>query len=147
MFENDTHVGGLAENAHVGQHAMIDEIVRAVSVTAVFFAFEFTPLRFFDFAGDGGDDDISFQAHTRALQRFHGIGVADERALHVVDAETVDETVFDDGVRLVADAGEKFFAASVGGIHVAVEHQVLAAARAFPAADYVGAALLRLPAR
>src|SRR4029077_13073766 len=141
MFEYDTHVGGLAENTHVGQHAMIDEIVRAVSVTAVFFAFEFTPLRFFDFAGDGGDDDVAFQAHTGALERFHGVGVTDQRTLHVVDAEAVDKTVFDDSVRFVAEAGEKFFAASIGGIHVAVEHQVLAAARAFPTADHIGARL------
>ncbi len=93
MFENDVHVGGLAENTHVGQHSVIHEIMRAVSIAAVFFALEFTPLRFFDFAGDGGNDDIAFQAHAGALQRFHGVGVADQRALHVVDAEAVDETV------------------------------------------------------
>ena len=43
------------------------------------------------------------------------------------------------GVRFVAETGEKFFATSVGCVHVAVEHQLLAAARAFPATDHVGA--------
>ncbi len=98
MFENDVHVGGFAENAHVGQHAVIHQVVRAVSIAAIFLALEFTPLRFFDFAGDGGNDDIAFQSHARALQRFHGVGVADQRALHVVDAEAIDESVFDHGV-------------------------------------------------
>ena len=42
-------------------------------------------------------------------------------------------------MRLVAEAGQKFLAAGVGRIHVAVEHQVLAAAGALPTADHVGA--------
>src|SRR5260370_15589781 len=111
------HVGGLAENAHVGQDSVIHEVVRAVSIAAVLFAFKFTPLRFFDFAGDGGNDDISPHAHSRALQRFHGVGIADKRSLHVVDAAAVDETVFDDGARLVSYAGKKFFLYTVYGIH------------------------------
>ncbi len=61
MFENDLHVGGLAENAHVGQHAVVHQVVRAHSVAAVFSAMEFSPLRFFDFPCDRGDDDVAFQ--------------------------------------------------------------------------------------
>ena len=79
------------------------------------------------------------QANAGALQRFHGVDVADERALHVVDAEAVDEPAFNHGLWFVADARKKFFAASVRCIHVAIEHQVLAAARAFPTADHIGA--------
>ena len=140
MFENDPHVGRLAENAHVGQHTVIHQIVCAAAIATVFLAAKFTPLRSFDFTGDRGDDDISFQAHTRPLQRSDGIGVTDERALHVVNAEAVDETVFDYSVRFVSDTGQKFLLARVGGIHVSVEHQVLPAARASPTADHVGAA-------
>ncbi len=50
-------------------------------------------------------------------------------------------------LRLVADAGEKFFVAGVGGIHVAVEHQVLAAARSLSNGRPRWRALLRPPAR
>ncbi len=113
MFEHDMRVGGLAENAHIGQDAVIDEVVGAVSVAAIFFALEIAPLRFFDFAGDGGNDHVALQADARALQGFHGMGVADERAFHVVDAEAVDESVLDDCVRLVAGAGQKVFGAGV----------------------------------
>ena len=125
MFEHNVHVGGLAENAHVGQDAVIDQIMGAVSVAAIFFALEISPLRFFDFAGDGGNNDVALQADARALQGFQGVRVADERAFHVVDAEAVDESVFDDGVRLVARSGEEVFGAGVRRVHVAVEHEVL----------------------
>src|SRR6266850_2402835 len=134
MFEHDAHVGGLAKDAHVRQYAVVDEVVGAVPVTAVFLAFEFTPLRLFDFAGNGSDDDVALQAYAGVLQRSHGIGVANKRAFHVVDAEAVNESVFDNGMWLVAKAGEKFLVASVGSIHVAVEHQIPAGASASPAA-------------
>ncbi len=122
VFEDNAHVGRLAKDAHVRQHAVFDQVVRAASVAAVFFAPEFATLRLFDFARNGRDDDVAFQSYSGALQGFHGVGVADERAFHVVDAEAVNESVFDNGMRLVAEAGEKFLAASVGRIHVAVEH-------------------------
>src|SRR5258705_8784630 len=113
----------------------------AISVAAVFLAFEFAPLRLFDFASDGRDDYVTLQPHARTLQGFHRLGVADESAFHVVDPEAVDESVFDKRMRLVPEPGEKFLAASVGSIHVPVEHQILAGASTLPAADYVGARL------
>ena len=67
VFEHNMHVGRLAEDAHVGQHAVIDEVMRAASVAAIFLASEFSPLCLFDFAGDGCDDDVALQANARAL--------------------------------------------------------------------------------
>ena len=142
MLEHDMHVRWLAENTHVGQHSVIYQVMCAASVAAVFLALEFPPLRFLNFAGDGSDDDVPFQTHAGALQRFHGVGVTDQRAFHVVDTESVDETIFDNGLRLVTEAGKKFLAARIGRVHVAVEHQVLAAARAFPTPHHVGARFL-----
>ena len=109
VFEHHMRVGRLAQDAHVRQDAVVDQVVRAESVAAIFLAFEFAPLGLFDFAGNGGDDDVALQLDARALQRLHSVRVADQRALHVVNAEAVDESVLHHGVRLVADAGEKIF--------------------------------------
>ena len=72
------------------------------------------------------------------------MGVADQRALHVVDAEAINHAVFDHGIRLVTNPGEEIFLASVRCIHVAIEHEAAPAARAFPARNHVGAAFLYL---
>src|ERR1700758_1189062 len=103
MLQHDMHVSGLAQNAHIGQHTMIDKVVRTTPVAAVFLAFEFSPLRLFDLTSNGGDNDVALQSNSGALQRLHGMRVADERALHVVNTEPVDEAVFYDSMRLVAD--------------------------------------------
>src|SRR5690242_1693310 len=68
MLENDVSVGRFAEDAHVGQDAVIYQIVRAISVAAIFLALEVSPLRFFDFSCDGCNDHIAFETHTRTLQ-------------------------------------------------------------------------------
>ena len=107
------HVGRLTEDAHVGQDAVIHQVVRAVSIATIFFALEIAPLRFFDFARNGSDDHVALQPHTSALQGLHGMGVADQRAFHVVNAEAVDESVLYDRVRLVAETGEKILVARV----------------------------------
>src|SRR5438874_12748574 len=70
MFEHKLHIGGLAENAHVGQHAVVYEIVRSRSIAAVLLALEFGPLRFFDLTGDGGDEDVALQLDSGALKRL-----------------------------------------------------------------------------
>ena len=70
--------------------------------------------------------------------------VADERTLHVVDAEAVDHAVLYNRMRLVSHPGQKFFAAGVGSVHVAVEHQVLAASSTGPASDNIGTAFFDL---
>jgi len=113
MFEHNMCVGRLTEDAHIRQDAVIHQVVRAVSITTIFYALEIAPLRFFDFARNGSNDHVALQAHTSALQGLHGMGVADERAFHVVDAEAVDESVLYDRVRLVAWTGEKMLVARV----------------------------------
>src|SRR6266704_897834 len=141
MTENQLQVGGFAENAHVGEHAVIYQMMRAYAVAAKFLAYEFVaPLRFFNFADHRGDENVAFQLDSCALESFHRLRVANQRALHVVNAESVDHAVLDDRLRLVADAGEKFLATGVGSIHVAVEHQAFTVPGAFPDADHIRAA-------
>src|SRR5260370_11535908 len=126
VLQHHVHVRGLAENAHVRHHAMIYKVGRAAAVASRFPALVLAPLRFLDFSRDRRDDYVALKLHTGALQPLDCLGVANQRAFHVVDAETVYDTVLDDGVRLVTDPREKFLAARVRRIHVAVEHQVLA---------------------
>jgi hypothetical protein len=54
----------------------------------------------------------------------------------------VDHPVFHHRVGFVSDAGEERFAAGVGGIHVAVEHQVAPAAAAFMSCNDISAPIL-----
>src|SRR5262249_7641358 len=68
VFEYKFHVGGLAENAHIGQDAVIDQIMGAETIAAILFALEIAPLGFFNFASHGGDYEIAFQAHSSFLQ-------------------------------------------------------------------------------
>src|SRR5258708_34388577 len=89
---------------------MIDEIVRAVAVAAIFLAFVLAPLRFLDFSGDRRDDYVTLELHAGALQSFNGLRIANERAFHVVNAEAVDKTVLVHAVRLVTDAGMQLLA-------------------------------------
>jgi len=132
------HVRGLAEDAHVRQNAVIDEVMRAHAVAAKFLADEFiAPLRLLNFADDGGDGDVSFELYAGAHQSLHRLRVADQRAFHVVDAQAVNHLVANDGFGFVAEPSEKSFAAGVGGVHVAVEHQALAVVGAFPKTDDV----------
>ncbi len=138
MAENQLQIGGFAENTHVGEHAVVHEMMRADTIAAKFLADEFVaPLRFLDFADHGCDDQVALKLHSSALEGFHGLRIANQRALHVVDAESVDEPVLDDGLRLVADARKKFFAASIGSVHVAVEHQAFGVAGTFPESNHV----------
>src|SRR5438552_10780200 len=57
--------------------------------------------------------------------------VAHQRALHVVNSETINHAVLDDGLWLVSDPGKEFFLAGIRSIHVAVEHQAAAVAVSF----------------
>src|SRR5215467_16353424 len=75
MIEHHTHIRWLAENALVRKHSMIHQIVCAEAVAAIFLALVFAPLRFLDFASDGGNNDIAFQFDSRALQGLDGVGV------------------------------------------------------------------------
>src|SRR5689334_3815388 len=119
---------------------MIYEVMSAEPIASILFPFELAPLRFFNFADNGGDDHIALQLYSGALKGLDCVRVANQCALHVVNAEAVNQAILDDCLRLVTDASEKFFAASVRCIHVAVEHQVLPAAGTSPTADNVRAA-------
>src|SRR5579862_6309358 len=107
VSENNLHVGGLAQDAHVGQDAVIDHVVRAGAVAAILLADKFIrPLRFFDFAADGSDEHVAIELDASALDGFNRLGVADQRAFHVVNAEAVDKgfiagPIFEDGFGLV----------------------------------------------
>src|SRR6266852_1579120 len=142
MLQHHAHVRRLTENADVGEHAVVYQVVRAAAVPAIFSALVLAPLRLFDFPGDARNDHVAFEFHAGALQRFDRLRVTNERTLHVVNTEAEDHSVFDHGMRLVTDSGEKFFAAGVGRVHVAVEHQVLAFSGAGPPANDVGAPML-----
>src|SRR5262249_24816463 len=110
MFEDNAEVGGLAENAHVGKYAMVNEIVSAEAIAAIFLALVLAPLRLFDFARYRSDDHVALEPDSCALQRFHGMGVTHQRALHVVDAQAINDAVLHNGMRFVADTCEEFFA-------------------------------------
>ena len=147
MSKNELHVGRLAQDAHVGQDAVVHKMVRANAIAAIFLADELVaPLRFFDFAGDGGDGYVAIKFDSGAHQRLDGLRVANQRAFHVVNAETVNQSVANHCFGFVAKAGEKSFAAGVRRIHVPVEHQTLAVASAFPKPRRHLRGRLRLPA-
>ena len=144
VFENDAHVGGLAEDAHIRKHAAVNEVMRAKTVAPIFFALVFAPLCLFDFASHRGDDDVALEPDACALERFDGVCITNKRALHVVDPQPVDDAILDHGVRFVTDASEKVLAAAVGSVHVAVEHQILPGTGTGPASNDVGAAFFDL---
>src|SRR5919197_664402 len=102
VFEDDSHVGRLAEDAHVRKHAVIYEVVRADTVSAILFTLIFAPLSFFDFADHGGDDNVTGQVHAGSTQGLDCLAVADEGPLHVVDAEAENHAIFDDSAGLVS---------------------------------------------
>ena len=87
VAEHELRLGRLAEDAHVGDAAVGDEVARAGRVAAVLGALRVAPLRLLDLAADGGDEHVAGEAHARVLERAHRLDVAGERALHVRDAE------------------------------------------------------------
>ena len=102
VAEHDLALGRLAEQAHVGDAAVRDEVARAGGVAAVLRALRVAVLRLLDLAADGGDQHVAAQPHAGVLQRAHGLDVAGERALHVRDAEPVEPAVADERLRLEA---------------------------------------------
>ena len=67
MLKNHLHVSRLAQDAHIGQHATVHEIVRAHSVASIFAATKLTPLRFFNLTGNSSEDDVAIQFDTGLL--------------------------------------------------------------------------------
>ncbi len=138
VAEHDLALGRLAEQAHVRDAAVRDEVARAGRVAAVLRALLVALLRLLDLAADGRDQDVAAQPHARVLQRAHRLDVAGDRALHVRDAEPVEPAVPLERLRLEAgDVAEPRLAARVRRVEVAVEHQRLAAAGAGPDAERV----------
>ena len=105
MFQHYPHIRWLAKNAHIGQHTVIYKIMSPSSIAAIFFALEFTPLRLFDFSRNRCDDHVAPESDARALQRLDSVRVADQRALHVVNAEAINESISHDCIRLVTNTG------------------------------------------
>ena len=145
VAEHHLALGRLAEQAHVGDAAVRDEIARAGGVAAVLRAGRVAVLRLLDLAADGGDQHVAAQPDPRVEQRAHRLDVARERALHVRDAETEEPSVALERMRLeAADVLQPRLAAGVRRVHVPVEHQRLAAASARPDPERVRAVLLDL---
>ena len=141
MAEDQLQVGWFAENAHIREHAVVHKMMRAHTVAAKLLAHKLVaPLRFFDFADYRSDEHVALKLYSGTFERLHGVRVTDQRTLHIVNAQPVDQAVSDDGLRLVAVAGEEFFAAGIGSVHVAVEHQAFAVPHAFPESHHIRAA-------
>ena len=102
VAEHDLALGRLAEQAHVGDAAVRDEVARAGRVAAVLRARRVAVLRLLDLAADRRDQHVAAQPHARVLQRAHRLDVAGERALHVRDAEPVEAAVALERLRLEA---------------------------------------------
>src|SRR5207244_1988558 len=75
MSEDDLALGGLAEDAHVGDAAVRDEVARAGRVAAVLRALGLALLGLLDLAADGRDQNVACQSHTRVLQRSHSLDI------------------------------------------------------------------------
>ena len=145
VAEHDLALGRLAEQAHVGDAAVRDEVARAGRVAAVLRALRVALLRLLDLAADRRDQDVAAQPHAGVLQRAHRLDVAGDRALHVRDAEPVEPAVALERLRLEAgDVAQPRLAAGVRRVEVAVEHERLPAARARPGPERVRASLLDL---
>ena len=95
-------LGRLAEDAHVGDAAVRDEVTRAGGVAPELGPLRVPLLRLLDLAGDGGDQHISLERDAAVLKRADGLDVRRYRALHVRDAETVDPAVLLEALRLEA---------------------------------------------
>ena len=73
MLQHELHVGGLPQDAHVRQNAVVHQIVSSGSVAAIFFALVLAPLRFFDLAAHRANDDVTSQTDSGSHQRFDGV--------------------------------------------------------------------------
>src|SRR5579863_774462 len=144
MLENDLHVGRFAQDANVRQDSVVHQVMGADTVAAVLSAAKFFPLRFFNLASNRRKNDIALKSYSRSLQCLYRVGITNQRALHVVNAEAVNHSVLDHSAGFVADSSEELLMAGIRRVHVAVEHQAATSASALPAADYVGTAFLDL---
>src|SRR5262245_2436384 len=141
--EHHLALGRLAEQAHVRNAAVCDEVARAGRVAAVARPLCIAVLRLLDLAADSRDEHVA--GELLVLDRVEGREVAGQRALHVRDAEPPDPAVALHARRLEAlDTLRPRLPAGVRRVEVAVEHQRLATAGARPRGEHVRAALLDL---
>src|SRR5206468_11383376 len=107
VSEDDLALRRLAEQAHVGDTAVRDEIARPGRVAAVLRTLRITVLRLLDLAADRSDHHVAAQLHVRVVERAQRLDVTRERALHVRDPEPVEPSVALERRRLEAGhAGE-----------------------------------------
>src|SRR5207245_2881636 len=102
VAEYDATLGRLAEQAHVGDAAVGDQVAGSGGIATVLSTVSLAVLRLFDLAGDGGNQHVAAQLDAGVLQRVHGLDVAGERPLHVRDAEPVQPPILDERLRLKA---------------------------------------------
>src|SRR5204862_2970577 len=76
VAEHDLALGRLAEQAHVRDASVRDEIARAGRVAAVLRALRLALLRLLDLAADGGDQDVAAEPHSRVLERAARLDVS-----------------------------------------------------------------------
>ena len=145
MAEHNLRLGRLAEDAHVGDPTVRDEVPRAGRVPTPLGALRLALLRLLDLAADRRDHQVATKPNARVGEGAQRLHVAGERALHVRDPEPVEPPLLDERARLEArDVREPGLTPRVGRVHVAVEHQARPAARALADAEHVRAAFLHL---
>ncbi len=124
VTEDDLRLGRLAEDAHVRDAPVRDEVARAGRVAAVFRSLRRAPLRLFDLAGDRRDHHVTAEPYARVRERTQRLDVAGERTLHVRDPEAVEPTVLHERARLEAgDVPQPRLLARIRRVHVPVEHE------------------------
>ena len=145
VAEDHLLLGRLAEDAHVREPAVGDEVAGAGCIAAVLGALRVPVLRLLDLAADRRHQEIALERDSCVPQRAHRLDVAGERALHVRDAEPVQTLLADERLGLEPrDVRQPRLAAGVGGVHVPVEHQRRPSARAGERPEHVRPALLDL---
>ena len=118
------HAGWFRDDADIAKQTSLDKVNGPYSAL--------------QFADDGSHEEIASHTDAGAVERDKCCGGGGDAGLHVDEAMGVDHAVFDlelPGVTLKVERNGV-------DVHVAVEHDVLAAARAFHLVVEVGAARL-----
>src|SRR5262249_35635896 len=129
----ELEAGRLADDAHVGGDSVVHHIARADAGAAIGLAGEAVYLCLLDLADYAGDDDVALELDAGLLQHLDGDNVARKGRLHVDKTAAIDAVALDLGLLRRIEM-----------VHVRVEHERRAAARAFQRADDVRAAFLDL---
>jgi hypothetical protein len=145
VAQHDLTLGRLAEDAHVRDPAMGDEVTRPGRVTAELGSLRLPELRLLDLAADRGDHDVSAQADAFIGKRAQRLDVAGKCAFHVRDSKPVQAVVAHERLRLESrHVREPRLVARVRRVHVPVEHQRRPAADPAEGPHDVRASLLDL---